>query len=431
MPALTAIQVRNAKAGDSAYKLADGGGLYLYVMPSGSKSWRMKYRFEKREKLLTFGMYPHVGLVEARAKREAVKDALRVGRDPAAERRAARVAAAPAAPEHFEAVARAWHDAERPRWSPGQAKLILRALERDAFPELGKLPIGEIKSGDVLEMLRKIEARGSVETAKRVRGYVSGAFRRAKAEGLVVFNPAGDISDALRKTQKGAKQPAITDIAGLIALQQNIDRSSSGPLVKLASRLVALTVVRVGVLRAVPWTEFSGIDWDDPDAPAPAALWRVPAARMKLEVESKGDAAYDHDVPLAPQAVEVLRALRLLTASCAFVFPSYKSTAIPMSDAALSTVYKRRGFKGVHVPHGWRAAFSTIMNERAVEHGREGDRLAIDLMLAHAPRGASASEFAYNRARFTARRRELACEWADLITAGLVSPHDLLEGQAR
>lgn len=429
MPALTAIQVRNAKPGDRPYKLADGGGLYLYVMPSGSKSWRMKYRFEKREKLLTFGMYPHTGLVEARAKREATKDALRAGRDPGGERAAAKVVKPVA--DSFEAVARAWHDSQRPRWSPGQAALILRAMERDAFPDLGKRPIGDITVPDVLTMLRKIEDRGSVETAKRVRGYISGVFRRAVAEQTIPFNPAADIKDALRETEKGSKQPAIVEVPGLIALQQSIDRSSSGPVVKLASRLVALTVVRVGVLRAAPWTEFLGIDWDDVDAPCPTAIWRVPAARMKLEVESKGDAAFDHDVPLPPQAVEVLRALRLITGKCEFLFPSYKSTAIPMSDAALSTVYKRRGFKGIHVPHGWRAAFSTIMNEWAVENGKEGDRLVVDLMLAHAPRGASASEFAYNRARFTARRRELASVWAGMITEGLIAPNDLLDGQAR
>jgi len=431
MPALTVIEVRNARPRDTAYKLADGGGLFLFVSPKGAKSWRMKYRFGGKEKLLTFGRYPHMGLNEARMRREEAKAMQRAGIDPGKHKAEAKAVALARAEHNFERVARDWHDSQRPRWSPPQAALILRALERDVFPALGESPVAEITVNDVLACLRKIEGRGSIETAKRVHGYMTRVFRRAAAEKLIPFNPAADIKDALRETPKGSKQPAITSVPGLITLQKSIDRSTSGPVVKLASRLIALTVVRVGVLRSAVWTEFNGIDWQDPDAPAPSALWRVPAARMKLEVESKGDAAYDHDVPLPAQAVEVLRALRVLTGKCEFLFPSYKSTAIPMSDAALSTVYKRRGYKGIHVPHGWRAAFSTIINEWAVDFGREGDRLAIDLMLAHAPRGASASEFAYNRARYSARRRELAMAWADMITEGLESPFDLLRGQAR
>ena len=428
---LTAVQIRNAKPAEKPYKMADGNGLFLYVTPTGARSWRLKYRFGGREKLMTFGLYPDVGLADARSKRQDALDALKAGVDPAAQRVAAKAIARKATDDTFEAVARAWHDAERPRWSPGQAKLILRALERDAFPTLGPIDVADVTGMDLITMLRKIEARGSIETAKRVRGYCLGAFGRAKAEGKVAFNPASDIGDALRPTIKGAKQPAITDAAELIALQQTIDRSTCGPAVKLASRLLALTVVRIGVLRAAPWSEFTGIDWNDPDAPAPSAMWRVPAARMKLEVADKGDTAYDHDVPLPPQAVAVLRALRPLTGKGALLFPSQRSVAVPMSDAALSTAYKRRGFKGRHVPHGWRAAFSTVMNERAVELEREGDRLIVDLMLAHAPRGMSASEFAYNRARYSARRRELATAWADLITEGLAPPYDLVGDQAR
>ncbi|MDY7525377.1 tyrosine-type recombinase/integrase [Sphingomonas sp. 10B4] len=429
--ALTAAEVRNARKGEKPYKLADGGGLYLYVTPTGARSWRMKYRFGGKEKLLTFGLASDVGLAEVRAMREAAKELLRQGKDPGVERGRQKDEAEVSRKRTFEPIARDWHEAERPRWSPGQAALVLRALERDVLPVLGDRPVADITGPDIIAMLRKIEARGSIETAKRVRGYVSGAFKRAKAESFVAVNPAADIADALRRTVKGAKQPAIVDPEGLIALQQSIDRSTSGPAVKLASRLLALTVVRIGVLRAATWDEFTGIDWDDPDAPAPAALWRISAERMKLEVEEKGKAGYDHDVPLPPEAVAVLRAMRVLTGRGRFIFPSQRTTREPMSDAALSTLYKRRGYRGKHVPHGWRAAFSTIMNERAVEMDREGDRLVLDLMLAHAPKGMSASEFAYNRARYSTRRRELASAWAALITPGLDEPFELLRGQAR
>lgn len=425
--ALTAAEVRNARPGEKPYKLGDGGGLFLYVTPAGARSWRMKYRFAGKEKLIGFGLYPEVSLAEARDRREEARKLLRQDKDPGTERERSKRAAVTAAANTFEPIARAWHEAEKARWSPLQAVKVMQALERDVFPYIGTAAIGEITGPDLLTVLRRIEDRGSIETAKRVRGYIHAVFRRAKAEHKVALNPAADIGDALRRTPKGAKQPAITDVKALIALQKAVDRSTSGAQVKLGSRLLAMTVVRVGVLRAAPWDEFAGIDWAQPDAPAPDALWRIPAGRMKLEVEEKGEAAYDHDVPLSTQAVEVLRALRVLTGRCDLVFPSQRSTRVPMSDAALSTLYKRRGFQGRHVPHGWRAAFSTIMNEQA----NEGDRLVIDLMLAHVPKGMSASEFAYNRARYSARRRELAQAWADLITDGLDAPMALLGGQAR
>ncbi|MEN2747122.1 integrase arm-type DNA-binding domain-containing protein [Sphingomonas sp. T9W2] len=419
---LTAAQARSAAPTEKAYKLADGGGLYLWVSPTGAKSWRMKYRYGGKEKVLTFGLYGDVSLAEAREMREAAKRTLRANKDPAIEARLEKHRAVAAAGSTFEASARAWHADEQARWSAGQSTLVVRALERDVFPEIGKLPIAEIDGPTVLRMLRKVERRGAIETAKRIRGYVSAVFVRAKGEHLVTSNPAAEIGRALKPTPRGAKQPAITDLPGLLELQLAVERSTAGLLVKHASRLLALTGVRVGVLRTALWSEFSGIDWEAPDAPAPDATWRIPAERMKLDVEAKDDEAFDHDVPLPPQAVAVLHALRPLSGRLALLFPSAKATRLPMSDAAISTAYKRLGYKGRHVPHGWRAAFSTIMNEWTIEHGREGDRLMVDLMLAHRPAGMSGSEFAYNRAKYSKRRRELAAIWADMITDGLPPP---------
>lgn len=432
--ALTAAEVKNARPGERDYKLGDSGGLYLFVTKKGAKSWRLKYRFNGKEKRLTFGLYPEVSLAEARERRDQARRLLRENKDPALEERRRAAAAIAAAGATFETVARAWHQDEKPRWSAGQAKLVLRAIERDLLPALGKLPVSDIDGPMLLMELRKIERRGAIETAKRVRGYALAVFDRAIGDHLIEVNPAAKLGKSLKKTPIGSKQPAITDVDQLLELQQVVDRSTSNPTTKIASRLLAVMAVRVGVLRTATWDEFTGIDWDNPDAPAPGALWSISAARMKLEVQDKGDEAFGHDVPLPTQAVDLLRALRVLTGGRALLFPSEVSTRQPMSDAALSSLYKRISggrYKGKHVPHGWRSAFSTIMNTRAADLEREGDRMIIDFMLAHVPAGMSSSEYAYNRARYSKQRRELGQAWADIITAGLVDPMTLIADQAR
>ncbi len=427
--ALTNAEAKAARAGERDYKLGDSGGLYLFVTTKGAKSWRMKYRFGGKEKRLTFGLYPEVTLAEARDRRDEARKMLRGNRDPVVEERRRAAAEIAAAGATFETIAREWHEDEKPRWSAGQAGLIMRALERDVFPALGKLPVRDIDGPMLLTELRKIERRGAIETAKRVRGYVSAVFERAIGEHHIETNPAAKIGKSLKKTPVGSKQPAITTLPELLELQTTIDRSTSNPTTKLASRLLALTAVRVGVLRTATWDEIEGIEWDKPDADAPDAIWRIPADRMKLEVQDKGDEAFGHDVPLPPQAVAALRALRVVTGRQPLLFPSEVSTRQPMSDAALSTLYKRIAagkYKGRHVPHGWRSAFSTLMNQRAADLEREADRAVIDLMLAHVPPGMSSSEYAYNRARYSKQRRELGRAWADMIAEGLTDPMALV-----
>ena len=296
-------------------------------------------------------------------------------------------------------------------------------LEKDIYPEFGRLPVSEIDGRLILAALRKIERRGSIETAKRVRGYVMAIFERAIGEFLIEseVNPAARVGRSLKKTPTGSKQPALTTLPELLQLQKDVDHARSRLVTKLASRFLALTVVRIGVLLGAAWAEFEGIDWNNSDTPAPDAVWRIPAARMKLLVEDKKNAAFGHDAWLAPQAVEVLRALRVVTGFRSLAFPGDKSWRVPMSDSAVSTMYKRmRGgaYKGRMVP---------IMNERAAELERDADRMIIDMVLAHVPPGMSASEWAYNRTRYFKPRAALLEVWADMISAGLPPPASLID----
>ncbi|MFC3579096.1 tyrosine-type recombinase/integrase [Sphingomonas hylomeconis] len=429
--ALTDIQARKAEIREKDYKLSDAGGLYLFVTTKGFKSWRLKYRFGGKEKCLVFGPYPEVSLTKAREERDRARMLLRDHRDPGLEERKRKMAAHAAAGVTFEKVGRDWHEAQRARWSPVQAKKVIQAFERDVFPEIGKLPLLDIDGPMILKMLRKVEARGAIDTAKRIRQHVSGVFGYGIAEGFVGADPAATIGRALKPIAKKGKQPALRTIDAARQLLIDMDGTTAGPLTILASRLLALTLVRPGIVRAARWQEFEGIDWNAPDADAPNALWRVPAERMKLELEHKGDEAFEHLVPLPPQAVAVLHAVRRLTGWIAYLFPSIRSTARPMSENTIGYMYARNGYSGRHVPHGWRATFSTVMNEIAVNEQRPDDRAQIDAMLAHKPKGLSGSEMAYNRATHMGRRRELANEWADLLTVGLGEPALLLKGQER
>jgi len=226
---LTIAEVRNAKPREKAFKLADEKGLYLFVTPSGAKSWRFKYRFGPKEKLLTFGLFPEVSIAEARERRDAARAVLRENKDPGIEAVKQRDAAVAAAGATFKVTAQQWHQDETPRWSARHTKVVKFALERDVFPEFGSMPIADIDGPLILRALRKIERRGSIETAKRVLGYVSAIFERAKSEHLVKSTPALGLVKALKPTPKGSKQPAITDLPGLLNLQRVIDTSTAGP----------------------------------------------------------------------------------------------------------------------------------------------------------------------------------------------------------
>ncbi|MFN3945638.1 MAG: tyrosine-type recombinase/integrase [Allosphingosinicella sp.] len=427
---LTDLKVRKAQPNGADYRLGDAGGLYLFVTKAGAKSWRFKYRFGGKEKRIVFGRYPEVSLAEARDRRDEARKMLREYRDPAVEAQKRRLIAATAAQATFEKVAREWHEMQTPRWVPVHAADVLKSLEAEVFPYLGSVPLREIDAPLVLAVLRKIEKRGALETAKRVRQRMSAVFVHGIATGVCGDDPAARVTKALRPAPKKTRQPAITDLEDLRALLRKVEASGATPVTKLASRLLALTAVRPGVLRGIGWGEFEGIDWESahPEE-AKDPLWRIPSDRMKLVLDRKGDDAFEHLVPLSSQAVEVLSAIWPLTKRLPIVFPSARHLHRPLSENAIGYLYNREGYHGRHVPHGWRAAFSTIMNERAERAGRPGDRAVIDLMLAHIP--PNTVEGAYNRAAYMERRREIAQEWADLVTEGLVAPAELLKGPRR
>jgi integrase len=427
---LTDLRARQAKPRDRDYKLADSGGLYLFVTAKGFRSWRMKYRFAGKEKRLTFDPYPEVPLSEARERRDEAKRLLRELRDPATEQMKRRLAAAIDHEATFETIARRWHKMHSPRWTPVHRSDVIRSLEREIFPTLGCIPISQLDAPLVLAALRKIEARGSLETAKRVRQRMSAVFVHAISEGICAADPAATVAKAMRPARKQTKQPAIAELSELRALLRTVEASGASPVTLVASRLLALTAVRPAVLRGATWAEFEGIDWAaGMDSEEEAPIWRVPAQRMKLVLDRKDDASYDHVVPLSRQAVEALQAIRPLTAHFKLVFPGTRHAHRPISENAIGYLYNRSGYHGRHVPHGWRAAFSTIMNERADRLGRHGDRNIIDLMLAHVP--PNKVEGAYNRAAYMGRRTEIAQESADLLTDGLVPAADLLLGPRR
>ncbi len=427
---LTDLKVRTAKPRDRDYKLTDSGGLYLYVTTKGYRSWRMKYRFGGKEKTLTFGPYPEVPLSEARDRRDAARRLLRDFRDPAIEELKRKLVAAADHAATFETVARRWHEMHKSRWTPVHAADVLKSLEREIFPFLGSVPISQIDAPLVLASLRKIEARGSLETAKRVRQRMSAVFIYAISAGICANDPAATVAKAMKPARKRTKQPALASLEELQRLLRDVESSGASPVTKVASRLLALTTVRPAVLRGARWDEFEGIDWEAGMAREEGlALWRIPSQRMKLVLERKDDASYEHIVPLSRQAVEALVAIRPLTGRYPLAFPSERHGHRPLSENAIGYLYNRSGYHGRHVPHGWRAAFSTIMNERAERSGRADDRAIIDLMLAHVP--PNTVEGAYNRAAYMPRRREIAQEWADVLVKGLAPPDEFLFGPRR
>lgn len=409
--ALTDNMIRKAKPADKAYKLTDGGGLYLNVAPTGSKVWRLRFELKGKEKLLTLDPYPDMGLAEAREARTAAKKQLRDGRDPTVEKRRTKGAPSLAVVHCFESTAREWHEMSKDQWSETHANDVLNSLERDIFPEFGADDIREIEAPTVLTALRKVEARGAIETAKRLRQRISAVFVYSIASGIAKTDPAAIVKQALKPLRKG-RQPAVVDLDDAKEMLYRVEGTAAHPVTKLAMRLLVLSNLRSSTLLEAPWLEFRDIDPNKP-------TWEVPPARMKLKRIYKDDEERAHLVPLSRQAVETIEAVRTLTSRSPYLFPNTRHHHKPASENMLGYLLNRAGYHHRHVPHGWRTTFSTVMNERYRHDSR-----VIDLMLAHTPK--DKVEGAYNRAEHIERRRELAQEWADLIMEGQRSLDELL-----
>ena len=406
---LTDTAIRKAMPGPKTRKLSDGKGLYLELSPAGGRWWRLKYRIAGVEKRISLGTYPETSLKAAREKMEEARALVAQGIDPSQARKAAKQEAAhqdeqaqreaQGLPLHgsFESVAREWFDTRKDEWATTYAKKIFRRLEADVFPWLGRLPVPNITPPMVLDMLRKAENRGAIETAHRVLETCGQVFRFAVATGRIESNPARDLKDALRKPMV-QHFAAITDPQRFGELLRAIDSYRGTPVVCAALRLMPLMLLRPGELRQAQWDELD----------LPAATWTVPAARMKREKVGK-IYGKPHIVPLPRQAVAIFEALKPLTEHSPYVFRGERSAQRPMSDAAINAALRTLGFSADEVTgHGFRASARTMIVERLGIA-----EPVVEAQLAHSVRDNLGR--AYNRTEFMQERVRMMQQWADYL----------------
>ncbi|MDQ1919402.1 tyrosine-type recombinase/integrase [Massilia pseudoviolaceinigra] len=385
---LTDKAVISAKAGEKPLKLYDERGLFLLVTPAGGKWWRLKYRIDGKEKLLSLGVYPDVGLKDARERRDAARKLLADGIDPGVNRKATKALREVQVANSFETVSREWYEKQAPAWVPAHGDRIIRRLERDIFPHIGKRPISEITAPQLLEVVRRIEMRGALETAHRAMSNCGQVFRYAVATGRATRDPSGDLRGALPPV-RGEHFAAVTEPQQVGAILRSLDAYQGTATVSCALRLAPLVFVRPGELRAAEWAH---IDLD-------AAEWRY--------IVTKTDTP--HIVPLATQAVAILREIQLLTGHGRYVFPSARTGARPMSDNAILAAMRRMGIgKDEMSGHGFRAMARTILDEVL---GQRVD--LIEHQLAHAVKDPNGR--AYNRTAHLPERRKMMQQWADYL----------------
>ncbi|MCP5180214.1 MAG: integrase arm-type DNA-binding domain-containing protein [Pseudomonadales bacterium] len=386
---LTDAAIRTSKPREKAYKLFDGRGLYLEVAPSGGRWWRLKYRVAGKEKRLSLGVYPEVGLKEARNRCDQMRRLVADGVDPAVQRRAFKQHQMLASSSCFEQVAREWFAKFSPGWASSHSVRIIRRLERDVFPWIGTLDVGEISAPDLLAVLRRIEGRGAVETAHRALTNCSQVFRYAIATGRLERDPAADLRGALppMKVQNFA---ATTDPTRLAEILRAMDGYRGSLVVRAALKLMPLLFVRPGELRTAKWAD---IDLE-------AAEWRYLVTKTQTP----------HIVPLCKQAVSVLKDLQPLTGRGMYVFPG-RGPDKPMSDNAVLSAMRRLDIgKDEMTGHGFRAVARTLLDEVL---GERPD--FIEHQLAHAVRDPNGR--AYNRTVHLEERRRMMQRWADYLEA--------------
>jgi integrase len=396
----SAIRAAKPKTGQTV-KLSDGGGLQLWVQPSGSKLWNLAYRFAGKQRKLAIGSYPGIGLKEARAKREEAKKLLASGFDPSQQKRLVKLASESQKVDTFEAISREVLEKKR---REGRSETTISKAEwlfDLATPALGPHPIAEITAPEVLGVLRQVEAAGRLETARRLRAIIGQAFRFAVATGRAMSDPTSALRGALTAPIV-QHRAAIVEPVPFGALLRAIDGYDGTPEVRFALQLLALTFTRPGELRLAAWKEFD----------LGAGVWTIPANRMKMR--------RPHRVPLAPQAIAILGELRTLTGRYELLFPGVRSPSRPLSENTLNAALRRLGYaKDDMSSHGFRAAASSLLNECG-----KWNADAIEAQLAHVE--TNAVRKAYARAEYWAERVAMMGYWADkldeLRLGGIVVP---------
>jgi len=385
---LTAVEVKNAESREKPYKLADGGRMHLLVTPAGSKLWRLAYRFGGKEKLLALGVYPEVALKDARAKRDEAKALLADGVDPGAKRKLDKLTKDISNATTFKALADEYQDKLR---REGRAVATLEKNEwlySQMLPKLGERPISELSATEILSVLRPVEKRGNLETAKRLRMKIGEVIRFAIATGRAVNDPTPSLKGAL-VGPKAKHRAAITDPIALGAFLRAVEAFDGQPETVAALKILPMVFTRPGELRLAEWREFD----------LNKAIWTIPASRTKMRRE--------HQVPLPRQALAILAALKEITGGGRLVFPGIRSVERPISENTLNASMRRMGFKQDEVSaHGFRATASTLLNESG-----KFSADAIERALAH--QDPDPIRRAYARGAFWAERVEMAQWWAD------------------
>lgn len=397
---LTDVQIRNAKPRDKPYVLSDGDGLFVEVMPSGSKFWRWRYRrTDGTGNRMTFGRYPETTLQAAREKRLQVRRLLQEGTDPAAHRDEMRRLAVERAANTFEKVAREWHRTKHDTWQEQTAKNILHRLEMDIFPEIGAIPIDQVTHAQMIAALRKIESRGAREVAHRLRANCSQVFRFAIASGLRCHDIAGEVQGTLKPVMKGHFAAIDADqLPDFLAAFRRNDACMSA-VTRIAVNLMMLLFVRTSELLQTPWDEVKFNAEGD---------WIIPWQRMKRGRRRVNPDKTDHCVPMPRQARALLEELRGITGGSKYLFPSTRDSNRVMSDNTILKALERMGYKGDMTGHGFRTlAMSTLKERLGYRHE------VVDRQLAHAPKDKLMA--AYDRALFLKERREMMQAWADYL----------------
>jgi len=386
---LNARQVESAKPKDKAYKLADGGGLYLLVNPNGSRYWRLKYRIAGKEKLLALGVYPAVTLAAARLKRDEAKKCLADGLDPTSSKPQKNPPQQPAITDTFEQLAWEWHDSRQSKWSENYAREIINALSRDVFPWLGGRAIKEIEPLELLAVLKRIEDRGAIEQAKKVRQRCREIWNYAIVTGRAIHNPAAVLIGAMNgHTAEHFPFLQAGELPAFFAVLESVESSRQ---VVLALKLIMLVALRPKELREAVWAE---IDFDN-------ALWEIPKERMKKR--------RPHLIPLSRQAIAILQELKALAGHNPFVFPGRNDPRQPMSEGAINQLIKRMGYRGRATGHGFRHTLSTVLHEQGY------NTAWIETQLAHVDKNSIRGT--YNHAQYLEGRREMMQWYADYLEA--------------